>query len=98
MKDDTISRQAVLDLLVRCAVPENGGSLLYYGIKQLPSAERHGRWLHLHLDPDNITGHTKGECSICGKLRIVDNYCPNCGAKMDGDEDIPMEYFENGGI
>ena len=48
---------------------------------------RHGRWLHLHLDPDNITGHTKGECSICGKLRIVDNYCPNCGAKMDGDEE-----------
>lgn len=44
---------------------------------------RRGRWLHLHLDPDNITGHTKGECSICGKLRIVDNYCPNCGTRME---------------
>ena len=49
---------------------------------------RHGRWLHLHLDPDNITGHTKGECSICGKLRIVDNYCPNCGSRMDLEGDI----------
>lgn len=48
---------------------------------------RRGRWLHLHLDPDNITGHTRGECSICGKLRIVDNYCPNCGAKMDEVEE-----------
>ena len=48
---------------------------------------RHGRWLHLHLDPDDITGHTKGECSICGKLRIVDNYCPNCGARMDEVEE-----------
>lgn len=47
---------------------------------------RHGRWLHLHLEPDDITGHTKGECSICGKLRIVDNYCPNCGSRMDLDE------------
>lgn len=40
MTNDIISRQAVLNLLVRCSVPENGGSLLYQGIKQLPSAER----------------------------------------------------------
>ena len=51
---------------------------------------RHGRWLHLHLDPDNITGHTKGECSICGKIRTVDNYCPNCGAKMDEVEKMSV--------
>ena len=48
---------------------------------------QHGRWLHLRLDPDNITGHTKGECSICGKLRIVDNYCPNCGALMVSEDE-----------
>ena len=31
-----------------------------------------------------------GECSICGYLidiRQVYNYCPNCGAKMDGGKD-----------
>ncbi len=44
---------------------------------------RHGRWEHLSLEPFDITGHMHGECSICGKRRIVDNYCPNCGAKMD---------------
>ena len=32
--------------------------------------------------------------------RITGGYCVCCGAKMDEDipEDIPMEYFENGGI
>jgi len=25
-------------------------------------------------------------------------YCSRCGAKLDWDEDIPIEYFENGGI
>lgn len=29
--------------------------------------------------------------------RVVEhNFCPNCGEKIDR-EDIPMEYFENGG-
>ena len=31
-----------------------------------------------------------GECSICGYLidiRQEYNYCPNCGAKMDGGKD-----------
>lgn len=29
-------------------------------------------------------GHEVGTCSHCLHVRIVDNYCPNCGAKMDG--------------
>ena len=43
----------------------------------------HGKWIHLVLMPDDVTGHTYGECSHCRKLRIVDNFCPNCGAVMD---------------
>ena len=51
---------------------------------------RHGRWVD-HMCRD-------WRCSECGekinKVRNVDgycyddkpNYCPNCGAKMDGDE------------
>jgi ribosomal protein L32 len=51
-------------------------------LKRLPSVtqKRTGKWMNLQLIPDDITGHTYGECSICGKLRKVDNYCPNCGS------------------
>lgn len=41
---------------------------------------RHGRWMHL--------SNTWGECSVCGernKYLKRWNYCPNCGAKMDGE-------------
>lgn len=56
-------------------------------IKKIPKTDVapvvHGRWIHLVLMPDDVTGHTYGECSHCRSVRIVDNYCPNCGAKMD---------------
>ena len=48
----------------------------------------HGRWEM--EEPDNC-GNRKPKCSICGKYHIACwsdyahcNYCPNCGAKMDG--------------
>ena len=40
---------------------------------------RYGKWLHHTL----IDGHINAECSECHNVRIIDNYCPNCGAKMD---------------
>ena len=42
----------------------------------------HGRWLYHTL----IDGHIHAECSECHKVRIIDNFCPNCGAKMDGGD------------
>ena len=47
------------------------------------SAERTGEWLHEELIPNTVEGHVHGECSACHAVRIVDNYCPNCGAKME---------------
>ena len=44
------------------------------------SQVRHGRWLYHTM----IGGHIHAECSECHKVRIVDNYCPNCGCRMDG--------------
>ena len=46
---------------------------------------RTGTWLHEQLLPDNVYGHMVAECSECHEVRIVDNFCPNCGARMDGD-------------
>ena len=48
---------------------------------------RHGRW----IEQEKYTFGVLYDCSICGN-RILDtghswNYCPNCGAIMDGGAD-----------
>ena len=57
----------------------------------IPAADvvevRHGRW----IEQEKYTFGVMYDCSICDN-RILDNghswnYCPNCGAKMDGGED-----------
>lgn len=40
---------------------------------------RHGEWADVNADG------SAWECSICHEVFCCsDNYCPNCGAKMDG--------------
>lgn len=43
----------------------------------------HGRWVDVSL---SFT-HPKEKCSVCGGIVYACgyNYCPNCGARMDGD-------------
>lgn len=59
---------------------------LQIAIQKIPavysSEEKAGTWLHEELVPDDVTGHVMAECSNCHATRIVDNYCPNRGAKM----------------
>ena len=48
---------------------------------------RHGRW----IEKEKYTFGIMYDCSLC-ENRILDNghswnYCPNCGAKMDGGAD-----------
>lgn len=54
-------------------------------LNTLPTIEaepvRHGEYIA------DKNYRTIGNCSICGAdLKFFDNYCPNCGAKMDGEE------------
>lgn len=49
-------------------------------IKLIPKV---GHWLYFEY----FDGHMHGECSVCHKLRIVDKYCPNCGARMKNIEE-----------
>lgn len=87
---DCVSRADVLEKLHELLDPlEDGEDIcpvdIFNEIDVLPSvtpAQKTGKWLNIELIPDEITGHVHGECSECGKVRIVDNYCPNCGAKM----------------
>lgn len=59
-------------------------------VSAIPAADvapiRRGRWI-----PADQTGDCCYTCSECGferdaYLLDVGNYCPNCGAKMDGKE------------
>ena len=49
---------------------------------------RHGKWVHSEIEDDDW-GRTFHEwtCSVCGYSvghnPTGENYCPNCGAKMD---------------
>ena len=46
----------------------------------------HGRWIPAELHKS--FGVLRGvKCSVCGEEKVGKgyNYCPNCGAKMDGD-------------
>lgn len=53
---------------------------------------RHGRWLRVgqsFIDPNKFLCL---ECSICrctldNHIKVEQNYCPNCGARMDGEEE-----------
>ena len=56
-------------------------------LKSIPAADVapviHGRWI-MHDDEFGLTC----ECSVCHIETMGDgNYCPNCGAKMDGGAD-----------
>ena len=64
----------------------------------IPAADvapvRHGRWNE--ESPDYLDGDSVYVCSVCGETWTLiegtplDNnmhYCPNCGAKMDGDKE-----------
>jgi len=59
----------------------------------------HARWIETKI-PANTTGHggvgqdkkngwlcSNCRCAFDAKLLWCQNYCPNCGAKMDGDGD-----------
>lgn len=56
----------------------------------------HGRWLDNGIcdhkpsrfrNPDKWTIYKCSECSYSNGRRKNANYCPNCGAKMDGEKD-----------
>ena len=93
--DEYIERDAVHDLVrsltkYAWASPDNTGHRVTvdaddvnFGVDKIPSADvapvRNGRWINHTM----IDGHIHAECSECHKVRIIDNFCPNCGCKMD---------------
>ena len=81
-----------LDMLIdRCCEPfeEEPVWRLIEKLKNAPTVEAvevvHGKWKTIWNGTDSRGNVVK--CSVCGykKFDTTDHYCPNCGAKMDGD-------------
>ena len=89
---DYIKREDALDIVadnnVTGEITLNRYDKIIDGIYDIPSADvapvRHGRW-----DETVTDGFLFVSCSDCGFKtgRIDYNYCPNCGAKMDEEND-----------
>ena len=69
-------------------------------IKNAPAADvaevKHGYWKVLVFKGGRGRGQAEAKCSICGRDAVYqitedkwefENYCPHCGAKMDGGND-----------
>lgn len=88
--DDLISRAALLDEFRSLCGPQTGDGWDNMGVRNLIMRQKavdaapvvHGRWVYEHDDPVLLP------CSVCGYqvYRYNNtNYCPDCGAKMDGE-------------
>lgn len=99
MMAEYIEREALLEKLqtVEKAVFKNGyynGQLHFEAVsgKDIVSAPAadvvpvvHGRWRKSRI-PVPVYGGIEISCSSCGRIAAHEyNYCPNCGAKMDGE-------------
>jgi hypothetical protein len=86
MNNDLISRSALLekfDWLNRACANDGANKVAAALVKLVENATsvdaevvRHGRWEH------------GMQCPYCKQIDLTKpNYCPNCGAKMDGEHD-----------
>lgn len=91
---DLISREALQGEILRVTL-ENPDSSHNYAvavanaISNAPAADAvevvHAKWGKMHYDAE-FDEYTR-PCSNCGyySLEYVKLYCPNCGARMDGE-------------
>ena len=85
-----IEREALRDALYEAdAITMKGIAI----INQFPSADvapvAHGEWILVGTNEHDYETSVEEKCSLCGRYvyrydtQPQDNYCPNCGAKMD---------------
>ena len=86
--DEYIKRGAVIDLITR---RYENPEICTQEINSIPAADVapvvHGRWINAYPDIEPNPLFMYGICSNCGLEQGLSdklNYCPNCGAKMDG--------------
>ena len=86
-----IERELAIEALSR---GDGCGNVCRRAIERILSADvvpvRHGRWINAYSDIEPNPMFMYGICSECGFEQGISkylNFCPNCGAKMDGGAD-----------
>lgn len=95
MMDEYVTKEQVVEWFRPYGHTDEG--IPYYGlvtdVREMKAADVapvvHGRWIERQAP--HAIGGVSAKCSVCGKsvqyLGNPLNYCPNCGAKMDGGFD-----------
>lgn len=89
MNDDLISRSALLAALVEGGILP---AMVRRTIERAPAVDAvpvvHGRWERVIPSKSAAKWSITMSCSVCHRKGYEQyNYCPNCGAKMDGGND-----------
>lgn len=89
-----IDANALLKWLEECAdekewlVSQYNADWIYSMLESAPTVdaveEVHGRWQERYTPNGKYVAWDGFYCSVCGRRAARTNYCPNCGAKMDG--------------
>lgn len=90
-----IKRKAVIDLITR---RYENPEICTQEINSIPAADVapvvHGRWISWEEAGNFVPSPDRHECSVChdaaqvlvNGFELLSDYCPNCGAKMDGGD------------
>lgn len=96
MKKEYIERTGLLESLALSDHPWSNFEDAYEIVQNVPAEDVapvvHGEWKPVRgMAPPEY--HGRHICSECGKMakewkmhEILTDYCPNCGAKMDGEK------------
>lgn len=98
MADRYISRDTAIARLTRLEVTDKLATMAdaKREIADMPAADAapvvHGSWISWEEADNFIPSAHRHECSVChdaaqvlvNGLELLSDYCPNCGAKMDG--------------
>ena len=89
--DEYIKREAVIEAII--SEPPDAHYPQWYvdKIKSIPAADvtpvRHGRWRWITYDANPKIGNW--HCTYCNRIPKSfqkEDFCPNCGAKMDKED------------
>lgn len=100
-----IERAAAMESIIGLTIVDPAvaqyANAVYYNLQNLHAADvaevRHGRWIPEACESvskrNRLIEYRVYSCSICGRSngRVKKKYCPNCGARMDKEDEHEVD-------